>query len=246
MAGFSDLPFEILPELIPHDHDLFEAKWMTHYLETYARRSFHNGKSLKDCINFGSTVKKVWKLDKNQWMIDIDRASGALARCRARKLVVATGRTSIPNLPVLPCTDHFEGRVVHQKDFGQSGVLTSPEKIITVLGAGKSAADMVYACVKAGKTVNWLIREDGTGPGILTSPKAEEPLKNSGEHLSIRFVAAMSPSCFAPRTWLTRILHQTALGRKVVEKFWRNAQKSSVSAASYHNHRPPSLKPENS
>jgi len=42
-------------------------------------------------------------------------------------------------------------------------VLSPIDKYITVLGGAKSAADMAYACAKAGKSVSWIIRSSGNG-----------------------------------------------------------------------------------
>ena len=70
------------------------------------------------------------------------------------KLMVASGMTPIPNMPVLPGQEIFCGPVIHQEAFRSSRILTSPDtKYITVLGGAKSSANIVYAAVKVGKTV---------------------------------------------------------------------------------------------
>ncbi|KAL9054839.1 MAG: hypothetical protein Q9206_003376 [Seirophora lacunosa] len=62
-------------------------------------------------------------------------------------------------MPSLPGQEKFQNPIVHQKDFGKSDVLaSSASKRVTVLGAAKSAADLVYDCVKAGKAVTWIVR----------------------------------------------------------------------------------------
>lgn len=77
--------------------------------------------------------------------------------------MVASGLTSTPNMPVFAKQDCFKGLILHQRDFGQSSVLSPIDKYITVLGGAKSAADMAYACAKAGKSVSWIIRSSGNG-----------------------------------------------------------------------------------
>lgn len=67
-------------------------------------------------------------------------------------------------MPVFAKQDCFKGLMLHQRDFGQSSVLSSSDKYITVLGGAKSAADMAYACAKAGKSVSWVIRSPVVRP----------------------------------------------------------------------------------
>lgn len=61
-------------------------------------------------------------------------------------------------MPLFTNQDQFKGPIVHQKEFGKISktalALDSPYISITVIGGGKSAADMVYDCVKAGKKAN--------------------------------------------------------------------------------------------
>ncbi|KAF3071070.1 putative dimethylaniline protein [Daldinia childiae] len=77
---------------------------------------------------------------------------------------MANGQSSVPNMPNFPGKEHFRGKVIHSVDFGQSDVVQDKSiQHIAVIGAGKSAADMVYEVVKAGKTVSWIIHETGNG-----------------------------------------------------------------------------------
>ena len=142
---------------------------------------------------------------------------GRILRWKTNKLVVATGLTSIPKMPDLPGKETFSAPILHQEAFGQSGVLTDPEiNDVTVIGGGKSAADMVYTCVKAGKKVSWVIIKSGTGPAFFLSAKGKGPCKNAFEIGSMRIAGTISPSIYNADTWWTRFLHGSESGRGLV------------------------------
>jgi hypothetical protein len=66
-----------------------------------------------------------------------------------------------------------------REGFGSSKVLSIPDvENITVLGGGKSSADMVYSAVKEGKKVNWVLKAtETTGPGFFLSARREGTLQ---------------------------------------------------------------------
>ncbi|WP_375449235.1 hypothetical protein [uncultured Nostoc sp.] len=64
-------------------------------------------------------------------------------------MMIASNLTFLPNMLILSNWDNFQGQILHQKGFGQFLVLSSKDKYITVVGGAKSAANMIYASVKA-------------------------------------------------------------------------------------------------
>ncbi|KAL9095232.1 MAG: hypothetical protein Q9165_002488 [Trypethelium subeluteriae] len=91
---------------------------------------------------------------------------------------------------------------------------------ITVLGGGKSAADMVYAAVKANKHVSWIVRRSGEGPGIFVDPTPPDGYRNMVERGATQNATALNPSSFRPMQPWALELHQTpskrdALGSKL-------------------------------
>ena len=118
----------------------------------------------------------------------------------APKVMIASGLTSTPNMPVLPNRENFQGPILHQKDFGQSSVFSSNDRYVTVVGGAKSAADMVYASVKAGKSVSWIIRKSGSGPAAFVSSEGRGHYKNSAELGFTRIMSTFNPSYFTPQT----------------------------------------------
>jgi dimethylaniline monooxygenase (N-oxide forming) len=214
-------------------YEFFKAKHTTQYLEDYVDRHSFAGKSLRDRIRFRFKVQTIRKLD-GKWVITGEESSIKRSTFHAAKVIVASGLTSEPNLPDLPGKQNFEGQLIHQENFGQSSVFSSADiQNVTVLGGGKSSADMVYAAVKAGKSVSWVIRESGTGPGFLLSAKGRGPYKNAFEIGSTRMVSTLSPSIFNPDNWWTRFLHGTDRGRKIVNSIWNGADKETRDEANY-------------
>ena len=226
-AEWSDMRMTRPPE---HDlyYDFFKAKHTSDYVEKYVDHRRFADQSLRDRIRFGFKVSSI-KKPGNVWIV-----TGDTAVFRASKIIVACGLTSAPNMPELPGKDHFEAPVIHQESYGQSSVLSSAKfQNVSVLGGGKSAADMVYASVKAGKSVSWIIRVSGTGPAFFVSPKGKGPYKNAFQIGSTRIVSTLSPSIFNPETLWTRFVHKTNFGQKIVHAVWDGADKETRADANF-------------
>ncbi|TVY93237.1 FAD-dependent monooxygenase [Lachnellula willkommii] len=220
-AEFSD---QAMPR--PPDEDVylefFKAKHTTKYIESYVDTHSYNDRTLRDRIQFSIEVQSVLK-SGNEWTVSAkERTSEVQHAFKTPKLIVASGLTSIPNMPSLPGRENFQGQVLHHNDFGSSNVLISPDiQTITILGAGKSSADMAYEAVKAGKKVNWILKAtDTTGPGFFLSPKGVGPYKNAFEIGMTRVAATFTPSFMNGINWWTKLLHSTRYGVKLMSSFW--------------------------
>ncbi|KAL8906326.1 MAG: hypothetical protein Q9207_002101 [Kuettlingeria erythrocarpa] len=210
-------------------YEFFKAEHTTNYLESYVDEHCYAGHNLRSRIQFGFSVKTMKKEDK-AWVV-----GGDTAAYRSPKVIVASGLFSAPNIPKISGDDTFEAPIIHQERFGQSSVLVSPQlQKVAVVGGGKSAADMVYACVKAGKSVSWIIRASGTGPGFLMPPMGKGPYKNAFEIGSTRVAGTLSPSLISPDTWWTRFLFGSRIGQKIVNAVWVGADKEIRDGANFH------------
>lgn len=235
MSGFSDVPLSLPPDAVTY-HDIFEAKYVTKYLEEYVDSHVYSGKSLRDRVLFNI---KVLKLDKTGefWRITARDSENKEATYNAYRFVLATGHTTIPNMPSILGRDQFEGPVLHQKEFGEAtaAILASDSyKAITILGGDKSAADMVYDAVKAGKHVSWIIRKTSEGPASFAGAAGKGPYRNGPEIAATRIFSALSPSCFAPTTWRTKLIHDTTWGRNLVTKIWSGADQACRDLARFN------------
>lgn len=213
MARFSDQPIQP-PRPDEVSHGFFLARYVTSYLEDYADSHIYGGKRLQERIAFNTAVQSVRQCSTpGGWIISMDKASTFWTP----KLMVCSGLTSIPNMPSLPGQDTLAGKIMHHRNFGLSSITEDPKvKHIAVLGGAKSAADIAYAAANAGKIVSWIIRYSGSGPGGLLPAKGMGPYANSNELLYTRLATALNPSMWMPQTPATRLLHQSRIGRSVV------------------------------
>ncbi|KAH9904694.1 putative dimethylaniline monooxygenase [Xylariomycetidae sp. FL2044] len=237
IAEFSDMPME-RPPAEDCMHDLFRAKYTTKYLEDYADKMSHAGKTLRERIQFNTHVQSIAKVN-GQWQLEcVDTISTCQRSVWSSRLMIANGQASIPNQPDFRGQEHFRGRIIHSIDFGQSDVVQDKAvRHVAVIGAGKSAADMVYEAVKAGKTVSWIIRKTGNGSlgaAAFAPIDLPTPYKNGVEASQARIMASLQPSYLIPsRSYWTWLLHSTNLGAKLVAKIFSLLDNSIRKYAGY-------------
>ncbi|KAE8846903.1 hypothetical protein PTNB73_03051 [Pyrenophora teres f. teres] len=145
---------------------------------------------------------------------------------KAKKLVIAAGVASTSFMPSYPASEKFQPPVVHSKDFAANySAIVKPNTHTTIIGSGKSAWDIAYACAtQTSSTATILIRPNGNGP-IWMTPTHVTPFRLWLEKLvHTRFFGFMSPCPWATTTglegWLRAIFHRTWIGRKIMAGFW--------------------------
>lgn len=127
------------------------------YLTAYAE---HFG--VFNRIRFGATVKTT-ELQKNgSWLIHYELTDGwekaKEETLLGHKLVLATGFTSEPKMPLIKGSEIFGDHIFHFKDIPNRTDDIDTAKNIVVLGGSKSAADAVYMNASKGRHVDWVIR----------------------------------------------------------------------------------------
>ena len=215
-------------------HDVFDSKYVTHYLEHYVDDHVYNGQSLRDGIRFKLKVVMIDKLDKT-WMISIMDHEAKELQLICSRFVLATGYTTIPQMPLIPDQSRFQGPILHQ-NFGKATttILASEEyKHITILGGGKSAVDMVYDSVKAGKNVGWIIRASGEGSAAFAGAAGKGPYENGPEIVATRMLSALYPFCFTPVSWWTRMIHGSTYERSIISKICLGADQACRDFANF-------------
>lgn len=232
MSSFADVALE-LPQGAPTAHDTFEAKHVTQYLEEYVDKHIYNEKSLRSRIRAKAHVCSVEKHGYG-WLLHVEGIEPMTWSCK--RLAVASGITSRPNMPIFDRSPEWKVPVLHHRDLGANENIMNPEsayKDITVLGGGKSAADMVYSALKKGKNVNWIIRTSGEGPGIFMAPAASGRYRHAAEAGATKKAAMLSPSYFHTLSIPALLLHQSESERANLEEKLYTADKRYKAWANY-------------
>lgn len=143
-----------------------------------------------------------------------------------KQLVISVGTTNKTYMPNFSTSPDFTPPIVHSKDFpSQFSQIAKPYRHTLIIGSGKSAWDVAYACAsQPTSTASILIRPSGNGPNYL-APTHVTPFKLWLEKLVFtRFFGFMSPCPWAETAgiegWLRSFFHETWLGRKVTAAFW--------------------------
>jgi cation diffusion facilitator CzcD-associated flavoprotein CzcO len=221
-----------------------KGKMVAQYLDRYARRF----KIVERC-RLNTDVLRVERSGKGwkvwiQWM-DFYQLKVEVLYCDV--LILATGMTSKPCTPkcdemlartesiLKPCfptmdTSKYQGPIIHTKDLNDcSAILKKPHvKDVTVVGGNKSAAEAVSICVSAGKIVNWVIRENGSGPGMLVNAKITG--KHGAEIGNCKLGTLFMPSIHGKRGWWYWFLQsgRNPLGGLIFIWFWTFLTKLAV------------------
>ncbi|KAI1745000.1 hypothetical protein F4680DRAFT_403971 [Xylaria scruposa] len=149
------------------------------------------------------------------------------------KLLVATGVTSIPNLPDLD-TSASSLPIIHSRDLGThyQEIGDGTIRDVVVVGAAKSAYDAVYLLLKMGKKVTWAIRREGGGPLSILPYKVLNTI-NAIAFASTRLMSHLSPSILNTKGTLYKLFQTTGPGRWVVGRFWDFLDFNSAVHAGY-------------
>lgn len=144
------------------------AEKVAEYLERYADKFGLRQRCMLSTKVLQATKSK----DEREWVIQVQKIGNDSHDSRDNlvcdKLIVATGLFSAPLWPNIDFSC-FEGPVMHSRDVGvrYDELLDEKHKEIVVVGGNKSAVDVINACAVDGKTVHWLIRENGNGATML-------------------------------------------------------------------------------
>jgi cation diffusion facilitator CzcD-associated flavoprotein CzcO len=205
-------------------------RYLTDFAETFgiAKRT-----------RFQTRVTTIEATDNDRWNLYITSPAGDEV-VRTKKLIVATGLTSTPNMPSYPGQDTFTPPFFHAKDFCARADTVKTCKRATIVGAGKSAFDCAYAFAEQegeGAQVDLIIRPTGQGPVWLCPPYVT-PLKRKMEEL----LATRIMTWFSPCPWQSEdgfslahsFLHKTGIGRFLVDLFWNTISTEVIDTHGYH------------
>ena len=180
-------------------------------------------------IRLNTAVLNIEKTDSELWRLNLKNADSL----KAKKLIVASGVSSDPFTPSWP-KEKFNKPIIHSAQIGTSlDTLQGPQtNRVIVVGAAKSAYDTVFLLLKAGKKVDWIIREDGSGPLAIMPPRLLGVL-NTVDVMATRALACFSPAILSTSGIWYKFLHKTRVGRALTTKFWRNLTRAAEFHAGY-------------
>jgi cation diffusion facilitator CzcD-associated flavoprotein CzcO len=216
-------PFQHIPGAVLH-----------RYLTDYAK---HFG--VFDRIQFKTPVEVVKPRPSGDgWILTLQAPAGTRT-VETNKLILATGLTSTPNMPQYLGANDFDAPFFHAKDFCKRAPSLEKVQRAVVVGGAKSAFDVAYAMVESGAEVDLIVRPDGHGP-VWIAPMLVTPFKKRLDHLlHLRWMTWMSPCPWGGEDGFPRIrkfLHSTALGRWIVDSFWKVLGNDVLTLNAYDNH----------
>ncbi|KAI0451163.1 hypothetical protein F5B21DRAFT_487898 [Xylaria acuta] len=195
--------------------NLADPKVTGEMIHTYLQKYAEDHDLLRR-IRFNTFITDA-KQFKGGWRLSLKGTDEVI---ETEKLLVATGVTSIPNLPDLD-TSASSLPIIHSRDLGTHYQEIGDEAIkeVVVVGAAKSAYDAVYLLLKMGKKVTWAIRREGGGPLSILPYKVLNMI-NAIAFASTRLMSHLSPSILNTRGPLYKMLQMTRPGRWCVGRFW--------------------------
>lgn len=134
---------------------------MLEYLEAFAEYS-----GISSSLRLNNKVEVVEKIEDGWKLQCLSLAVEKKYTLTTPKLVIAVGNTNKPKMPKYQTSPAFEPPLLHCRDFpAQFSAIVKPGNHTLVVGGGKSALDVAYACARQeGATATILIRPSGIGP----------------------------------------------------------------------------------
>jgi cation diffusion facilitator CzcD-associated flavoprotein CzcO len=140
------------------------AKKMLEYLEALVKES-----GIGKFLRLNTKVDLVEKTGDDWLLHCVSSLSGEPHTITTPKLIIAVGNTNKPKMPN-PTSSAFEPPVLHSKEFpAHVSSVAKADSHTLVVGGGKSAWDVAYACAtQPDSTSTLLIRPSGNGPAWMT------------------------------------------------------------------------------
>ncbi len=196
-----------------------------------------------DRMQFNTRVDTIKPSSTGGWTLQCtstsEKGQPVTKTVSTKKLILATGLTSTPNMPNYQGAETFGAPLFHAKDFCSRGDTIKNASRVVVVGGAKSAYDVSWAYVNAGATVDLVIRPDGNGPVWIAPAWVMGGGKRLEKLLHVRWMTWFSPSPFVGTdgySWPRKFLHGTAIGRWIVDKFWGMLKQDVVDLNGYNNH----------
>lgn len=124
-------------------------------------RAFVEEFGLYSLVRFNTKVGTIEKMNENGWLVTSMGSSkggdASNSQILTRKLILATGLFSEPNMPVFRGADDFEVPLFHIKDLAAQKEMVRNANRMTVLSASKSGYDAAYMAASSSVEMDWII-----------------------------------------------------------------------------------------
>ncbi|PSN74512.1 dimethylaniline monooxygenase (N-oxide forming) [Corynespora cassiicola Philippines] len=232
---YSDLPMDTHGYNPANDH--IPGENVNEYLNQYALKF-----DLMRYMRFNWAVESATDEGHSGWTLkttETQSGTKIFHMIKASKLVIATGLTSEPFIPIINGGEVFGAPTYHSSQFSIAENGLGPYKRVALLGGAKFSWDIACAYAAAGVQVNWIIRQSGHGPCWMM-PNRLTPLKIKPElFIQTRLVSWLSPCIWGDAdgfSLIRKFLHQNWLGRKIVDAFFGKMQHSVLEHNDYDSH----------
>ncbi|KAK8029897.1 hypothetical protein PG993_011188 [Apiospora rasikravindrae] len=208
-------------------HGLFEYSFYPMRNEGITEDGYISGQTIHQYLNdfawdfdlirrsrLQTTVTHVFRTVWGGWRLEL----GGKAPVECTKLIYASGATSHPVIPNWP-NKGFCSPIIHSAEIGTHLKTLKNIESATVVGGAKSSYDTVFLLLKAGKKVDWIIREDGSGP-LAIMPPTLLGMANTMDVVTTRFVALMGCSIMNTDGSIQNFIQRTYLGQVIAWLFW--------------------------
>lgn len=172
-------------------------------------------------------VTYVQRTSSGGWRLEIE----GKAPIECAKLIYASGATSHPVIPSWP-QSNFTTPIIHSSEVGVHLDALAKIKRATVVGAAKSAYDTVFLLLDAGVQVNWIIREDGSGPLAIMPPTIG--VLNTMDAVATKLVGHMGSSILRTKGAAYQFFNRTWVGQTIAKVFWKSLTMIAAVHAGYN------------
>lgn len=230
---YPDFPMEESVYGVRAGQDHIPAATLHRYLTDFSKKF-----GVYERTRLNTKVNTIQPSDGGGWQLSITSKEGQY-QLQTKKLILATGLTSTPNIPSYPGQEHFTPPFFHAKDFCTNGELVDTAQNAVVVGGGKSAYDCAYAFAEKGSQVDLVVRPTGQGP-VWLCPPFVTPFKRMMEEL----LHTRALTWFSPCPWggedgysvARDFLHGTALGRLLVDNYWNQLTNEVIETHGFDDH----------
>ncbi|KAI1734291.1 cofactor FMO1 FAD enzyme [Xylaria scruposa] len=233
---------KIYPSLYAQiNHGLFEYSFYPMRHEGITQDGYISGETIHAYLNdfawdfdltrrvrLQTTVTSVHRMSTGGWRLEIK----GQVPIQCAKLIYASGATSHPVVPSWH-TNNFDSAIIHSCETGAHLNAIHDIQSATVVGGAKSSYDTVFLLLNAGKKVNWIIRDDGSGPLALMPPTLFGVV-NTMDVVTTRFMALMGASIMSTDGACHQFIQRTMIGRFIAWVFWLAVNWIAERHAGYH------------